>query len=237
MVKIWKFELLKLKLKNILSYKESLVGNIFDYSILIVISYYVWTAFHPSENVIAYVFLTIAMMSFSYYEVISYLFQSYRSGYIIFDLLRPVKLREVIFWNWLGEIIKKIIPIALFIIVIILNPNVYLIISMSLAVYIMFLIGFIAAMLTYDSLFEWGIGNLLRALAYFTGGGIPIFLMPEWLKKLLLFNPFFYAMAAPWVAAKNPNIILIQIALIGILFVISEFLEKKMISKFTTVGV
>ncbi len=237
MVKIWKFELLKLKLKNIMSYKESLIGNIFEYGILILISYYVWTAFHSGENVIAYVFLTIAMMSFSYYKVISYLFQNYRSGYVIFDLLRPVKLREMIFWNWLGEIIKKVIPIVLFIIAIILNPNIYLLISMLLAVYTMFLIGFIAAMLTYDSLFEWGIGNLLRALAYFTGGGIPIFLMPEWLKKFLLFNPFFYAMAAPWVAARDPKIILIQLLLIGILFAIAEALERRMIRKFTVVGV
>ncbi len=237
MVEIWRVELIKLKLKHILTYKEDLMGTLFDYIILILISYYVWTAFHSGENVLAYVFLTTAMMSLSYYRVISYLFQNYRSGYIIFDLLRPVKLREMVFWNWISSIFRKIVPVALFAIAIILNPNIYLIISMFLAAYIMFFIGFIAAMLTYDSLFEWGIGNLLRGLAYFTGGGIPIFLMPEWLKKILLFNPFFYAMAAPWAAAENPKIILIQLLLIGILFGISELLERKMIRKFTVVGV
>ena len=237
MVEIWRIELLKIDLKQVLSYKEELLSNIVEYSILIFISYFVWSAFNSGENVLAYITVVYAMISFSYYRIIKYIFSAYRNGTIIFNLIRPVRLVKIVFWSWISKSIRKVVPVALLLIAIALNPNVYFIASTFFALYIMFLIGYIVATIAYESYFEWGVGNLLRVLAYFTGGGIPIFLMPDFVKKLIMLSPFFYATTAPWMAARDLNIVFIQIALIVVLTIIAFITESKMMEKFTVVGV
>ena len=117
------------------------------------------------------------------------------------------------------------------------NFNTLFVISLVLAIYMRYLIGFVTASLTYEMYYSWAPSSILRALTYATGGGIPYFLMPEIVQKLLWFNPLFYAMAAPWVAIENPAVILFQLVFVGLFYAIAQFTGKKMLEKFTTVGV
>ncbi len=236
-VKIWRVEIIKLNWKRWFSYRANAATKIIWIVIGIVVGFYVWSAFHSGANVLAYVILTTAMMQFMYDSVIEHVLEGYRSGNIIFDILRPTKLEKLSFWKWVGGAISDPITLGMVFLAIAFSFNILFVISLALAIYIRYLIGFVTASLTYEMYYSWAPSSILRALTYATGGGIPYFLMPEIVQKILWFNPLFYAMAAPWVAVENPSVILFQIAFVGLFYVIAQFTGRRMLTKFTTVGV
>ena len=227
----------KMKWKKLMSYRVDLATDLIYIVILTTINYYIWSAFKPGVNVLAYILVLISLSQFSYRSTLNYVLGKYRSGAIIFDVFRPIGLERMVFWNWLGRSFTNVLIIGIFIVAVILNFNIFFLISMFLSIYARFLIGFISATIFYEAYYSWGPSNLLNVLTHVTGGGIPYFLMPEIVKKLMLFNPFFYVMAAPWVAARKPIIILFQVVLIVIMVLIAKFTSGRMIRNFTTVGV
>ncbi len=238
MVKIWGIELIKMKFKGIASYKVELVSNFVWVLIFIFINYFVWSAFKRDADIIGYV-LTIAITSsISFRSAIAYVLRKYRSGAIVFDLIRPKRYKRIVFWNWIGGIVRHnlfIVPIIVF--AFLLKPNLIFFTSIFLAGYLRFLVGFVMATIFYESYYDWGVSELVGTLAYITGGGIPYFLMPNIVKEILILNPLFYMVAAPWVAVRDIFIIIYQVIIIAIFSLIAYLLERRMLNKLTTVGV
>ena len=238
MVEIWRLETINIRLKRILSYKANTIFELVDIIFWIIINFYLWSAFKPNVNVLGYV-ITIASLSvFSYRSTINNILSKYRNGSIVFDLIRPKRFYSIIFWQWVGSIFSNnllILPIIA--IAIYFNPSIYFLISIILAAYLRFLIGFIGASLFYESYYSFGITALIGIIMYVTGGGLPFFLMPQIIKNLMLFNPLFYAMAAPWVSQYNPTIIIYQFLCLLVMLFLAIFLERSMLKNLTTVGV
>lgn len=207
MFKIRKYtSIIAVTMKSVFNYRINAIAGVFVSLIQILVLTTIWTLTNSLEienNKIQtyFIFSTIILRIVEFGREL-YIGELIKSGEIAIYLLRPVHFLKLMIFEGIGAVISKIIlnsvPILivgflffdLFIqsnLIILLCSFISLCFSILLVAYIDLLFG----LLTFKLENGWGIRKLKQALLLiFSGGLIPIYLLPESVQKISNVLPF-----------------------------------------------
>ena len=131
-----------------------------------------------------------------------------REGLIIHHLLRPINFQGMNYAQNLGNLIMDLIlqiPMAVVAVVLFglrfptdLRVWLAFIISALLGYTMIFFFYWFLASFTFYTTEIWGLGVLIEGMNFFLSGAlVPLVMMPEWLRNIVLSVPFAQALAVP----------------------------------------
>lgn len=208
---------------------------------LMVINYFVWMTVTKGTlfNVLSYV-ATVWLATFFITNASESIARRIERGAIFFNLIRPVSMYKYFLYEQVTWKLTFLIPtlpvIAAICILAKLSPIIFLsfIFSFVISFNLSYIIGLSAAFTTH----VFGTRIILNSLKNLLGGlFIPIMLFPPIVQRIAALLPFYYIYYAPYVALKDPFIIIVQ-AFVCLIFTAATILfEKLVVRKICVVGI
>jgi ABC-2 type transport system permease protein len=191
----------------------SLVLNIISMAILV----YFWRAIYNDASTISglglnqtltYILLAFIFMPLTSIDLVWEFGSNLREGTIIHHLLRPINFQGMNYAQVLGILVTRLIlqlPMAVVAVLLFglhlptdLTTWLAFIVSALLGFTVMFFFNWFLACLTFYTTEIWGLGVLLEGMNFFLSGAlVPLVMMPEWLRNIVLSVPFAQALAVP----------------------------------------
>lgn len=236
-----------------------LVMNIISITIL----YFFWDAIYANatsisglsrEQTINYVLLAFFFMPLVGNDLLWEFGSNLREGLMIHHLLRPVNFQGMNYAQQLGGLVTRmafqlpIMLLAVFLFDLKFPSDFYtwaaFLISALLGFTVMFFFSWVLACMAFYTTEIWGLGVLIEGITiFFSGSLVPLAMMPEWLRGLVLSVPFAQALAVPvgllagiTPAAEAPRIWLIQLTWIIGLWILSNLIFRAAVRKITVQG-
>jgi ABC-2 type transport system permease protein len=236
-----------------------LVLNIISMAILV----YFWRAIYQDAGTISglglnqtitYILLAFIFTPLTSIDVVWEMGSNLREGTIIHHLLRPINFQGMNYAQSLGILLTRLIlQIPMAIVAVLLfglrfptHPPTWLafLISALLGFTVMFFFNWFLACLTFYTTEIWGLGVLIEGMSFFLSGSlVPLVMMPEWLRTIVLSIPFAQALAVPvgllagiTPLSEAPRVWLIQILWILGLWLASSLFFKVAVRKITVQG-
>lgn len=227
------------------------------------ILYFFWRAIYANTAAIAgltinttltYILLAQVFRPLTDVDLIFEFGYNLREGGIVHQLLRPLNFQAMYYVQNLGSLGMQLIlqiPIALVATFVFglkwpTNPTVWgaFFISALLGYTALFFFVYCVACLTFYTTEVWGLGVLFFGMSLFLSGGlVPLAMMPEWLRNIVLAIPFSQALAIPiniltgiTTLDEVPGIWLTQALWVGCLWLASNIAFRFAIRKVTVQG-
>ena len=177
-----------------------------------------------------------------------------REGLMIHHLLRPVNFQAMNYAQMLGGLVTRLaLQVPMVVVAILafglrfptdLKTWLAFIVSALLGFTVMFYFSWFLACFTFYTTEIWGLGVLIEGMTFFLSGSlVPLVMMPEWLRTLVLSVPFAQSLAVPvglltgiTPLAEAPRVWLIQILWIIGMWVISTLFFRVAVRKITVQG-
>jgi len=190
-----------------------LVLNIISMAILV----YFWRAIYNDTSTISglglnqtltYILPAFIFMPLTSIDLIWEIGSNLREGTIIHHLLRPINFQGMNYAQMLGTLVTRLIlqvPMAVAAVLLFglrfptdLATWLAFIISALLGFTVMFFFNWFLACLTFYTTEIWGLGVLIEGMNFFLSGAlVPLVMMPEWIRTIVLSIPFAQALAVP----------------------------------------
>jgi viologen exporter family transport system permease protein len=236
-----------------------LVLNVISMSIVV----FFWRAIYADtesisglarHQTITYVLLAFIFRPLTDNDLVWEFGSNLREGMMIHHLLRPVNFQGMNYAQMLSGLVMRLvlnIPMVLFAVLLFdlqlpSNAATWLafIISALLGFTVMFYFNWFLACFTFYTTEIWGLGVLIEGMTFFLSGAlVPLVMMPEWLRTLVLSVPFAQALAVPvglltgiTPLGEAPNVWLIQVIWIVSMWIISTLFFRVAIRKITVQG-
>lgn len=245
----------KIQILKSLAYKFDVYGNIIMQTIIMLAGAFFWKALFKNadsmDGVTVDTMLTYTVVS----SMVSVLLttnvelritDSVRKGSIAVDMMRPVNIFKVFFAENLGSvtalIFQNLIPIFIIGSLIIKVPvpasladGLLFVVSLALAFFINWYLAVIFGMWAFKIIEMSALIQVKKHLVRLLSGSmIPIWFFPDWIKGILECLPFVYIYQMPisiYVGQYTPESLkrglLLQVLWVIVLFVIKEYLEKR----------
>ena len=232
-------------------------------SIGMTIFFFFWKAVYADTNAIAglsltqtltYILLAQVFTPLTEQDLIWEFGYGIREGLIVHMLLRPVDFQGYYYAQALGRLLTGLvlqIPVALVATLVFglqwpTDPGAWgaFAVSALLGHAIMFFFHWCLASLTFYTTEVWGLGVLIFGLTlFFSGGFVPLAIMPDWLRTLVLAIPFAQALAIPLnflsgitPVVQAPLVWLTQLAWLGGMWLLSRAVFGQAVKKITVQG-
>jgi len=254
----------KMRILKMLAYKFDVYGNIIMQCIIMFASAFFWKALYGAEGKVQGVGVDTMLVYTVVSAMMSVLFmtgveqrvlQSVEKGTVATDMLKPVSLFGIYFFEDLGTVtalvFQNILPIFLIgsmciAIPLPVSPNLsgLFCLSLSMAFFINWLLAACFSMWAFtainmDPLIQVK-KHLLRLLS---GSIIPMWFFPEWMERLLNLLPFVYIYQLPldiYINKHSQEILLgkmiMQFLWVVILLVLFLYLQKRTVKKVLVQG-
>jgi len=190
-----------------------LVLNIISMAILV----YFWRAIYNDASTISglglnqtltYILLAFIFMPLTAIDLIWEIGSNLREGTIIHHLLRPINFQGMNYAQSLGTLVTRLIlQIPMVVVAVLLFGLRFpgdlatwlaFIVSAMLGFTVMFFFNWFLACLTFYTTEIWGLGVLIEGMNFFLSGAlVPLVMMPEWVRSIVLSIPFAQALAVP----------------------------------------
>ena len=248
------------------AYRSHSMVSIFVGPVYFVVQYFIWTAVYGDAGSLNGIELHDMIRYFGAVALIQYLVMDFadwnlsmliNSGKYLTYALRPMNHRFFAFSQKVGHrilgFIVEFIP-CLLIFTLVFGIDMrpvslpWLIVSISLAFMMNFLVNYCIGMVSFWIVETRGIRAVYSVLvSVFSGMLIPLTFFPEVLQKIQLFLPFQYISYVPGMVflgeyrlgsmeLQIPVIVGIQAVAVLVMFVISEIMYKAAMKRFTAVG-
>ena len=236
-----------------------LVLNIISMAILV----YFWRAIYNDASTISglglnqtltYILLAFIFMPLTANDLIWEFGSNLRDGTIVHYLLRPINFQGMNYAQSLGTLAMRLvlqIPMAVVAVVLFglripTDPGTWLafLISALLGFTVMFYFNWLLACLTFYTTEIWGLGVLIEGMNFFLSGAlVPLVMMPELVRNIVLSIPFAQALAVPvglltgiTPLSDAPRVWMIQIAWIAGMWLLSSLFFRVAVRKITVQG-
>lgn len=236
-----------------------LVLNIISMAILV----YFWRAIYNDASTISglglnqtltYILLAFIFMPLTANDLIWEFGSNLRDGTIVHHLLRPINFQGMNYAQSLGTLAMRLvlqIPMAVVAVVLFglripTDPGTWLafLISALLGFTVMFYFNWLLACLTFYTTEIWGLGVLIEGMNFFLSGAlVPLVMMPELVRNIVLSIPFAQALAVPvglltgiTPLSDAPRVWMIQIAWIAGMWLLSSLFFRVAVRKITVQG-
>ena len=236
-----------------------LVLNIISMAILV----YFWRAIYNDASTISglglnqtltYILMAFIFMPFTANDLIWEFGSNLREGTIIHHLLRPINFQGMNYAQMLGTLVTRmILQVPMVIVAILLfglrfptDPATWLafLVSALLGFTVMFFFNWFLACLTFYTTEIWGLGVLIEGMNFFLSGAlVPLVMMPEWLRTIVLSIPFAQALAVPvglltgiTPLSEAPRVWSIQMLWIAGMWLLSTLFFRIAVRKITVQG-
>jgi viologen exporter family transport system permease protein len=203
----------KMFMAYVLWFWIGLVLNVIGMAIL----FYFWRAIYNDTTTISglgldqtltYILLAFIFMPLTRTDLIWEFGGNIREGLIIHHLLRPVNFQGMNYAQSLGTLITSLLLQVPMVVVAVLifglrlptDPRTWLafIVSALLGFTVMFFFQWFLACFTFYTTEIWGLAVLIDGMNFFLSGAlVPLVMMPDWLRTLVLSIPFAQALAVP----------------------------------------
>lgn len=222
-MRLW-FAYFKMKFLNEIQYKISALAGIatqFAFGFMYIM---LFTSFingsDPSNTVfskqiVTYIWLQQAFYAlFAFWSIDKDVFESISSGNLAYELTRPVKLYDIWFVKTLGlkigRTILRVVPIFLICMLPILGEfrmalpvtamaGFWFIITMIFSIILFLSYIMIIYIITITAISAQGVKMVFSLIGdFFSGGLIPIVLMPGVMQTILKYTPFYYVQNIPF---------------------------------------
>jgi len=206
------------------------------------------------DTTITYILLTQIFLPLTDNDLIFDFGFNLREGNIIHFLLRPVSFQGMYYAQSLGVLLTRLvlqIPIALVAWLLFglqwpTDPAVWgaFIVSALLGFSILFFFYWCIASITFYTTEVWGLGVLIFGMSLFLSGGlVPLAMMPDGLRTLVLSIPFAQGLAVPvniltgiTPLSQVPQVFLVQLAWLAGLWLASNLIFRVAVRKVTVQG-
>jgi len=236
-----------------------LVLNVISMAILV----YFWRAIYNETSTISglglgqtltYILLAFIFMPLTSNDLIWEFGSNLREGTIIHHLLRPINFQGMNYAQMLGGLVTRLIlqvPMAVIAVLLFglrfptdLVTWLAFMVSALLGFTVMFFFNWLLACLTFYTTEIWGLGVLIDGMTFFLSGAlVPLVMMPEWVRTIVLSIPFAQALAVPvglltgiTPLTDAPRVWLIQLLWILGLWVASTLFFRVAVRKITVQG-
>ena len=236
-----------------------LVLNIISMAILV----YFWRAIYNETSTISglgldqtltYILLAFIFMPLTSNDLIWEFGSNLREGTIIHHLLRPINFQGMNYAQMLGGLVTRLtlqVPMAVVAVLLFglrfptdLATWLAFLISALLGFTVMFFFNWFLACLTFYTTEIWGLGVLIDGMTFFLSGAlVPLVMMPEWVRTIVLSIPFAQALAVPvglltgiTPLTDAPRVWLIQILWIVGMWTVSTLFFRVAVRKITVQG-
>jgi len=190
-----------------------LVLNIISMAILV----YFWRAIYANTSTISglgqnqtitYILIAFIFMPLTSNDLVWEFGSNLREGMMIHHLLRPVNFQGMNYAQMLGGLVTRLVlQIPMVIVAMLLfglrfptdlSTWLAFILSALLGFTVMFYFNWFLACFTFYTTEIWGLGVLIEGMTFFLSGAlVPLVMMPEWLRTVVLSVPFAQALAVP----------------------------------------
>jgi ABC-2 type transport system permease protein len=236
-----------------------LVLNIISMAILV----YFWRAIYNDASTISglglnqtltYILMAFIFMPLTSNDLIWEFGSNLREGTIIHHLLRPINFQGMNYAQMLGTLVTRmILQLPMVLVAVLLfglrfptDPATWLafLVSALLGFTVMFFFNWFLACLTFYTTEIWGLGVLIEGMNFFLSGAlVPLVMMPEWLRTIVLSIPFAQALAVPvglltgiTPLSDAPRVWFIQILWIAGMWLLSTLFFRIAVRKITVQG-
>jgi ABC-2 type transport system permease protein len=178
---------------------------------------YFWRAIYNDTSTISglglnqtltYILLAFIFMPLTSIDLVWEFGTNLREGTIIHHLLRPINFQGMNYAQVLGILVTRLIlqlPMAIVAVLLFglrfptdLTTWFAFLVSALLGFTVMFFFNWFLACLTFYTTEIWGLGVLLEGINFFLSGAlVPLVMMPEWVRNIVLSVPFAQALAVP----------------------------------------
>ena len=236
-----------------------LVLNVISMAILV----FFWRAIYADTSTISglgqsqtitYILLAFIFMPLTNNDLVWEFGSNLREGMMIHHLLRPINFQGMNYAQALGALVMNLVLNTPVLLVAILafglrlpsDPLTWLafLVSALLGFTVMFFFNWFLACFTFYTTEIWGLGVLIQGMTIFLSGSlVPLVMMPEWMRAVVLSVPFAQALAVPVGLLSGitplgdaPRIWLIQILWIIGMWIASTLFFRVAIRKITVQG-
>ncbi len=236
-----------------------LVLNIISMAILV----YFWRAIYNDASTISglglnqtltYILLAFIFMPLTSIDVVWEIGSNLREGTIIHHLLRPINFQGMNYAQSLGIVVMHLLlqlPMAVVAVLLFglrfptdITTWLAFIVSALLGFTVMFFFNWFLACFTFYTTEIWGLGVLIEGMSFFLSGAlVPLVMMPEWIRTIVLSIPFAQALAVPvsllagiTPVAEAPRVWFVQILWILGMWLASSLFFRVAVRKITVQG-
>jgi len=236
-----------------------LVLNIISMAILV----YFWRAIYNDTSTISglglnqtltYILLAFIFMPLTSIDVVWEIGSNVREGTIIHHLLRPINFQGMNYAQSLGILVTRLLlqlPMVIAAVLLFglrfptdLSTWLAFIVSALLGYTVMFFFTWLLACITFYTTEIWGLGVLIEGMNFFLSGAlVPLIMMPEWIRTIVLSIPFAQALAVPvglltgiTPLSEAPRVWFVQILWILGMWLISTLFFRVAVRKITVQG-
>jgi ABC-2 type transport system permease protein len=236
-----------------------LILNVIYMAILV----FFWRAIYANTSTISglaqnqtinYILLAFIFLPLTDNDLIWEFGSNLREGMMIHHLLRPINFQGMNYAQVLGRLVTSLVMQIPMVVVAILvfglrlptDPATWLafLISALLGFTVMFFFNWFLACFTFYTTEIWGLGVLIGGMTFFLSGSlVPLVMMPEWLRTIVLSVPFAQALAVPvgllagiTPLADAPRVWFIQILWIIGMWILSTLFFRVAVRKITVQG-
>ena len=236
-----------------------LVLNIISMAILV----YFWRAIYNDASTISglaenqtinYILLAFIFLPLTSNDLVWEFGSNLREGTIIHHLLRPINFQGMNYAQMLGNLVMRLVLQLPMVVVAVLLFGLRLptdlttwlafLVSALLGFTVMFFFNWFLACFTFYTTEIWGLGVLIDGMTFFLSGSlVPLVMMPQWMRTVVLSIPFAQALAVPvgllagiTPLGDAPRLWLIQILWILGMWLVSALFFRIAIRKITVQG-
>lgn len=249
----------KIRIQRSLAYHFDVYGNILIQCIIMFASAFFWRALYAGEAVVQgvaaeqmyiYTVVSTAMSVFFMNDVEQRVMRSVEKGTIAVEMLKPINLYGIFFFEDLGKLtallFQNLLPILLIGSIFITVPKpasgvsfLLFLLSLVMAYLIHWLLAACFSMWAFVTINMTPLLQVKKHLIRLLSGSIiPLWFFPEWLASVLNCLPFVYIYQLPldiFIGKEDINNLLfrlgIQVAWVIALFVLFTILQKRALKK------
>jgi len=211
------------------------------------------------EGMVTYVFLIRIVFAITFVMPSRYISNDVRSGSIAMMLIKPIDYRMQLFFRSVGAIVNSllffVLPLTVTLVIIgffieiplAIDPLtiLFFILSVNFAFLIRFLVGYCFGLIIFLTINSFGIFQLRRAIeAIFSGALIPIAFFPPLLATIAKFLPFMHGLYVPVQIFMGDYVLItdklsaigIQVFWVGVLYLLSNMIWKRVIKRLVVMG-
>jgi ABC-2 type transport system permease protein len=206
------------------------------------------------DQTLTYILLAFIFMPLTNNDLIWEIGSNLREGTIIHHLLRPINFQAMNYVQSLGTLVTRLalqVPMVVVAVLLFglrfptdLATWLAFLLSALLGYTVMFFFNWFLACLTFYTTEIWGLGVLIEGMNFFLSGSlVPLVMMPEWLRTIVLSIPFAQALGVPvglltgiTPLSEAPRVWSIQILWIAGLWLASSMFFKIAVRKITVQG-
>ena len=236
-----------------------LVLNVISMAILV----FFWRAIYANTGTISglvqnqtinYILLAFIFSPLTHTDLIWDFGSNLREGTIIHHLLRPISFQGMNYAQSLGTLVTSLILQIPMVVVAVLLFGLHFptdlytwlafILSALLGFTVIFFFYWFLACFTFYTTEIWGLGVMIEGMNFFLSGAlVPLIMMPEWVRNIVLGIPFAQALAVPvslltgiTPLSDAPRVWFIQIMWILGMWILSTLFFRVAVRKITVQG-